>query len=51
MMGEEGGQTVGSRNKRMMENFSHMAEENGVDINPEVATSDDSKGDSFGWDK
>jgi hypothetical protein len=50
MMGEEGGQTVGSRNKRLMENFGHMAEKNGVDVNRDFAASDAAKKESFGWE-
>jgi hypothetical protein len=51
MMGGDGGPTVGSRNKRLMENFGHMAGKNGVDITPEVAASDEAGGESFGWSK
>lgn len=50
MMGEEGGQTVGSRNKRMMENFGHIAGKNGVDTTREFAASDAAKEKPFNWD-
>jgi hypothetical protein len=49
MMGGEGGQTVGSRNQRLMENFGHMAEKNGVDTNRDFAASETAKKESFDW--
>lgn len=51
MMGEEGGKTVGQRNKQLTEKFGDKASENGVDTNQKVSTADLAEDESFKWEE
>lgn len=51
MMGEEGGQTVGTRNQRLSEKFGDMARKSNVEPANDFDTREAANADSFDWNR